>query len=560
MDINISRHSKTSFWQKIALVVFGVFVTFILIETGLRLGGFIILSAQEFRNRASLMRKGQYRILCLGESTTQNQYPHILEDVLNKRNIGIAFSVIDKGLAGSNTSKLLAELEFNLDKYRPDMVVTMMGINDWGQYIPQETVSDSKSVFFLNSFKTYKLMRLLGLHMMRRFKDPLFHKPDISTLQRKLFSPQIGSRQVSQEEPNTLTRGKSLKFKNAIERSPRNDGVYVGLGWRARDQGKFSDAERLFKKALELNPKNDRAYVGLGRCSRDQGKFAEAEELFRKAIGLNPRNQQAYIELGNCVRVQGKLSEAEELFKKAAELNPGNDGAYLGLGRCFRDQHKFADAEELFKKAVELNPHNDWAYYELGQQSRSQGRFCEAEDLFKKAIENNPRNYWVYNELGSCLFDLGKLSEAEEIFKKAIALNPDNDKAYGALGLLYEERGDLGAGRKYVKEAGDVRYLLITANNYRTLEAILRKRGIAYVCVQYPKRNIEPLKKIFQGNENGIIFVDNEKIFDDAVVREGYQSYFVDMFGGDFGHCTKKGNTLLAENIASVILKEVFGK
>jgi len=33
-----------------------------------------------------------------------------------------------------------------------------------------------------------------------------------------------------------------------------------------------------------------------------------------------------------------------------------------------------------------------------------------------------------------------------------------------------------------------------------------------------------------------------------------------DMFGGDFGHCTQKGNKLLAGNIADVILKEVFGK
>jgi hypothetical protein len=36
--------------------------------------------------------------------------------------------------------------------------------------------------------------------------------------------------------------------------------------------------------------------------------------------------------------------------------------------------------------------------------------------------------------------------------------------------------------------------------------------------------------------------------------------YFVDMSGGDFGHCAPKGNRLLAENIANVILKEVFHK
>jgi lysophospholipase L1-like esterase len=73
-------------------------------------------------------------------------------------------------------------------------------------------------------------------------------------------------------------------------------------------------------------------------------------------------------------------------------------------------------------------------------------------------------------------------------------------------------------------------------------------------------RNLEPLKKIFQGNREGIIFVDNERIFKDALKQGIYWNYFRDTFGGDFGHCTEKGNRLLAENIANVILKEVFGK
>nr|MBU1328568.1 hypothetical protein [Candidatus Omnitrophota bacterium] len=74
-------------------------------------------------------------------------------------------------------------------------------------------------------------------------------------------------------------------------------------------------------------------------------------------------------------------------------------------------------------------------------------------------------------------------------------------------------------------------------------------------------RNIAPLKKIFKEEmEGSIVFVDNERIFKDAVKDKGYKEYFNDMFDGDFGHCTPKGNKLLAENIASTILKEVFNK
>lgn len=52
--------------------------------------------------------------------------------------------------------------------------------------------------------------------------------------------------------------------------------------------------------------------------------------------------------------------------------------------------------------------------------------------------------------------------------------------------------------------------------------------------------------------------MDNEAIFKKAIFRDGYKEYFRDMFAGDFGHCTVKGNNLLAKNIADVILKELF--
>jgi hypothetical protein len=98
-----------------------------------------------------------------------------------------------------------------------------------------------------------------------------------------------------------------------------------------------------------------------------------------------------------------------------------------------------------------------------------------------------------------------------------------------------------------------------TIQNYQTLSRLLRRRNICHVCVQYPMRSIQPLQSMFVKDDN-IIFVDNEKTFKSVVKKEGFWAYFIDSFGGDFGHCTEKGNRLLAENITNVILKEVIGK
>jgi hypothetical protein len=73
-------------------------------------------------------------------------------------------------------------------------------------------------------------------------------------------------------------------------------------------------------------------------------------------------------------------------------------------------------------------------------------------------------------------------------------------------------------------------------------------------------RDIQHLKDIFQDYAKGIMFVDNKSVFEEAIRQGSYVEYFRDMFGGDFGHCTNKGNRLLAENIADAIVKEAFGK
>jgi tetratricopeptide (TPR) repeat protein len=396
---------------KITLIIFGLFLFLILLEAGLRLGGFIILSLQEYRNLRSIKHKGTYRILCLGESTTADQWPPHLEEVLNQRHAGVRFSVIDKGVRATQTPIILAHLESNLNTYHPDMVVAMIGLNDRAPYIPDKAVSTSKIALFLASFRTYKLSRLLWLHIITKVKEEV------------------------------------------------------------------------------------RLDSGSGQLYQAQGKFPQAEDSYKKAIELQPQNSDAYVGLGQLYEAQDKFSQAEDSYKKAIELKLRNNGAYVGLGRLYE----------------------------------AQGKFSQAEDSYKKAIESTPQNNW----------------------------------AYGALAVLYGKMGKPEQVKVYAEKAGRLRpvnFNPITVQNYCRLKDILDKKGIRLVCVQYPMLNIGSLKKIFENQEGAMIFVNNEQIFKDAVKKDGYDAYFEDAFAGDFGHCTVKGNRLLAANIANVILKEVFNK
>jgi tetratricopeptide (TPR) repeat protein len=621
----------TSFWQKIALMFLGLILSLMLLEGGMQLGGFVLVSVQKYGNLQSIKQKGSYRILCLGESTTDRQYPKHLERILNQRNIGIHFSVIDGGRPGTNTNTILSRVESYLADYHPDIVVTMMGINDGhGSHMPPGMIATSGEAPFIRSLRTYKLAQLLWLHIMTKAKEMGLYKPaeDRHTSEKtqtplpphrtrlRETSPRPTLAQDASGKavgPNPYDDNANVKsgspppnqgefaqadasFKKAIELDPKNDKAYYELGRFYTEKGELSKPENLLKKAIAMNPKNHEAYVELGRFYQRLGTFSKAEDFFKKAIEINPQNESAYVELGQLSQAQGEFSKAEDSFKKAIETNPRNydayvglgyisqyqdrfllaekffrkaieldpknDAAYIGLGQFLPLAGKFSESENLFKKAIELDPKNDRTYFELGRFYRNRGSFQQAEDSLRKAVELNPENDFAFIELGELYRRKDQSAQAEELFAKAISNNPDNDRALGAMLLLYEETGRSELAKAYSERAKRLRsenYAAFTVSNYRKLKKILDGKGIKLVCAQYPVRNVEPLKRIF-GKEEGIIFVDNERVFKEALRKGSYKEYFRDMFAGDFGHCTVKGNTLLAQNIADVILREVFNK
>lgn len=594
---------KTTIVQKIILVLFGLLLCIVLLEAGLRIAGFTITFFREEKNRLALKTKGTYRIMCLGESTTvwgdENSWPSQLEKILNQEELGLHFTVINKGRHAVQSAIILSMLERNLDECNPDMVITMIGINDGDNTVFYDDSLSVKSKLFFTGFRVYKLAGLLYSHIVNKIKEiSLAVKKNEELCPKDDNKSKLLTKKRQYRGNINKQREIEIELRQELKKNPKNVEVLINLGRIYYNQYRWYDeAEELFKKSIEINPMNYEAYNELGFCYSGQGRYKEAENMFKKAIGINPSNDQAYAYLGYDYREQGRYQEAEEMHKRAIAINPRNGWAYSQLGRCYSDQKNYEAAEGILKKAIAMNLTNCEIYIELGLCYREQDKIEKYGKMLKKAVEVDPDYYWAYIELGWFYGNhLKNYNLTEEIFNKAIAMNPTsgiayielanyyklqdkskeleelaekakklnvlNDRLYGYLAVYYQQKGDYEKFKEFSSKADKIRlnfYPAATRHNYQRIKDVVTERGIKLVCVQYPMRNVEPLKKLFDSTQ-GMVFVDNEKVFKSALTDARYEDYFDDNFAGDFGHCSPKGNMLLAKNIADTILKEYFGR
>jgi len=426
-------------WQRLALVVFGLLLAVVLLEAGLRIAGLVFLSVQERRNQLSLREGHTYRVLCIGESTTAlgggDSYPSQLERSLNARGKGVSFSVINRGLPAVTTDVIVGQLEENLARYRPDVVVAMMGIND----PPDAEVTDGQRLTaFVEAFRTYKLLRWIWLG----------------------------------------TRARLASWRRAADR-----GTEEALARRVRD-----------------NPHDAAAWLELGLVQMGAHEHAEAEATLRHAIALDPTAQTPRVALVQLYWFSDRPEDARRAAEELVDAGLANDAV--------RDWLRHAPAT-------------------LATWYAQHGRLDDAERELQTFHPRTPaERAYLLRTLGSLARMRGDQASAEDYLRRADALASDD----------LSER---------------------TRRSYLEMLRLLEASGIPLVAVQYPVRSIEPLRRLL-GARKDVWIVDNEAVFKEALRQAPYAEYFVDTFGGDFGHTTPQGAHLLAENVAQSILAGLF--
>ncbi|MDD5254984.1 MAG: tetratricopeptide repeat protein, partial [Candidatus Omnitrophica bacterium] len=165
---------------------------------------------------------------------------------MNNNNIGIRFSVVDKGVPGTNTSAILSRLEQNIDEYRPHMVISMMGINDPNPHLSYEDSAPRNTIAFLDKLRVFRLGKLVYLSSLARIRAV-----------REAHGPESNAEEEKGQGSLRIEKGytdSELRLQEVLATDPENLEVLLELGVLYREQGRFLQAEKIFKKLIEIDP------------------------------------------------------------------------------------------------------------------------------------------------------------------------------------------------------------------------------------------------------------------------------------------------------------------
>lgn len=251
-------------------IVFALFCLEILLQTSSFVLQFTnkISNSQKIKQTVKAKDNNSVRILCIGESTTYAQYPKqlvkILSDKTNKN-----FVVIDCGIPGTNIENTAERINNQLLEYNPDIVVTMIGIND--------ASFNKKKIYKKYPIKIFNLFVLI--------------KRNIENLVATKLYANTKQNDYKKIVDNYFNTGKGLEtLINIVKSNPKDKEAFKWLIFTYKMDEQYLEVEKYANAFLSLYPTEDDILSLLTDNNIKQGKFKEAYTIISDVINSNEIN------------------------------------------------------------------------------------------------------------------------------------------------------------------------------------------------------------------------------------------------------------------------------
>ncbi|MDD5128915.1 MAG: tetratricopeptide repeat protein [Candidatus Omnitrophica bacterium] len=363
--------------QKIGVFVLGTVAAVVCLELLLRVFGVGYLLYRRGFPDDLKDNPAVYKILCLGDSFTLGvgagkgeDYPAQLNGMFKESGLR-KFAVINEGVGGQNSSELLYSLDKKLDKYKPDMVVLMMGMIDGhNMHLHNWALGQrgwpAKLSSWFTGLKIYKLFNYTGLSLERlrniqdvkqeadfTKKETIQFKPLVSTAKQKADS-------IVNEARRLYRDGQNEKAAEVLIRASNKENVWEYLGI-AKEYKAYETEERIIKKVLNADAQDEWLRFTLAKIYLMQNKFYAAEKVFKSILENNPDNNYIRFDLACLYMSLNRYDNAEELLKDSIRVHGKSPRAEKLLAYCYEAQGKTIEAGALhedinsYRRVTDLN-------------------------------------------------------------------------------------------------------------------------------------------------------------------------------------------------------------
>ena len=440
--------------------------------------------------------------------------------------------MINGALPAIDTAALLRDLPAGLAEHEPDIVTVMIGIND--QLAGFVALRDDEAGPFWRRLKIYRLIRLWPERSAR-----------------------LHAQQAEQERQDAL----EARYLAQLQQNGDPDTVLL-LADHLKRQGRFDEARLWLEEALFQRP-SAQALVGLASVTDPR---PQKRALFEQALQEWPQEHVTYKYVSRFYGHLGAREQVRAILRKQLIRLPDALSS-IELAKHLINEQDYTAAEEALRAAIAIDP-SYYAHYQLGVLQARQGRLEEAQAALRRSLQLRPC-LEAQVQLARVLVRSDQTQQAIQAYEEAMAMADSSvdhsahtwdhhvmepNQAHVELARLHQEQGRPAQAQAALDRMSGNR---ATFHELQALaEQVLDEVG-RLVVLQYPMRSVEPLRAMLPARR-GLVFVDNERSFQQAVEERGYDALFSDHAGADFGHATPAGHALIAENAAEVILEAFY--
>ena len=490
------------------------------------------------KNVAVQSTKNEKVVLCIGESTTawglSDSYPSQLQALLDIKYGKNIYRVINAGAPGADTTKIYKNLDDLVNKYKPEYVIAMMGINDiW-------SISEESS--FLDSFRVYRFLKI--------FKDYIkaYAIEKKAEEHRKNYDGISSSTAV-----NTNT---SLKAEAAfLVKLP------VEVYWQLIQNAKQVYHDQAFKKINKEFSK-----IQVTEYLRIQDFYKLVDFLFKVGnknqvqkvlwqVAKSNNDFKLFREIGKSYLIKYGIADtyaneaARKFFIAALKIDPNDEESMLHLSRSYSNEARYYElALELAKKSFDKGSRNPDLISIMAEIYKNTNRDQLAIPFIKAGLySGNKSEIWLWVRLIEIYIKSGDRENTEKYLKLAYEKYPGNAK-FNEVEIKYRNKFSLSTDQLKSYTVKNFYEHPATQNNYKKIANYLANKNINLIIMQYPLRPVEPIKDLLS-DYSKIQYVENYTEFELASKKIAYKELFLDRFAEDFGHFTPTSAKIIAQNI-----------